>query len=141
MNSTRETRIDEHEWESQERGLRAVRNGVATAMDPLAESYRHVAAALDSAPRSEPPGDFAADMVMQIARQSTGIERMLFRGLVLALAASALIVTALYGEQLLQTVQASSTYGALQWIAAGSGCVALSWMASQLRRSAHLVDR
>lgn len=140
MNSRKEVPIDEHEWEVQERGLRAARYGVAAGTDPAAESYRRVAAALDSAPRSEPPGDFAAGMVMQIAQQNAGIERVLFRGLVLALAASAVIVTALYGEQLLQAVQANSTDGALQWIAAGLGCMAMSWMAGQLRRTADLVD-
>lgn len=139
MNSRKEGQVDEREWEMQERGLRAMRDGGTARNDPAAESYRRVAAALDCAPRSEPPRDFASEMAMQIARQNAGIERALFRGLFLLLAVSALIVTALYGGQWWQAMQATLTDGALQWILAGAGCMALSWMIGQLRRSTELM--
>jgi len=139
MNSRKEGQVDEHEWEMQERGLRAIRDPEAGGMDPAADSYRRVAAALNCAPRSEPPRDFAAEMAMQIDQQNAGIEQALFRGLFLGLAVSAIVVTALYGGRWWQAMQATPTDGALQWVAAVAGCVALSWVIGQLRRSAELM--
>lgn len=134
MSNTDQSRIDEHEWDLQERGLRAARNAGAPEADSATESYRRVAAALACMHGSEPPPDFTSAVMMQIARQNAGIERALFRGLSVVLAASALVATALYGEQWLQAVQATSTDGPLQWVWAGTGCVVLSWMIGQLRR-------
>ena len=128
MNSRKEDQFDEHEWEMQERGLRAMRDPEAGGTDPAAESYRRVADALNCAPRSEPPRDFAAEMAMQIARQNAGMEPTLVCGLFLVLAVSAIVAIALYGGQWCQAMLATSTDGALQWVVAGAGCVALSWM-------------
>ena len=133
------SRKDEHEWELQERAMRAARDHRAPTTDPAAENYRRVAVALCSAPRNEPPTDFASEMARQIARQNSGIERALFRGLFLTLAASSVVVTALYGGQWWQAVQGISNDGALQWVLAGTGCVALSWMISRLRQPTLLV--
>ena len=139
MNSSKDTPVDEHEWELQERAMRAARDHQAPTTYSAAESYRRVAVALSSAPRSEPPADFASAMALQIAQQDSGIERLLFRGLILTLAASSVVVTALYSGQWWQAVQGISNDGALQWVLAGTGCVALSWVISQLRQSDPLV--
>lgn len=133
MNSKKEPLVDDREWETQERGMRTARDRETGAMDPSAESYRRVAMALSNAPRCEPPADFASSIVEQIALRDAGIDRALFRSLFLVLAASSVIVTALYGGQWWQAMQEMLTGGALQWVLPGTGCVALSWMISQLR--------
>lgn len=139
MNIRKDTPVDEHEWEVQERAMRAARDQRIISTDPAAESYRRVAVALDSAPRSEPPTDFASTMARQIAQQNSGIERALFRGLFLAFAASSVVVTALYAGQWWQTVQGIPNDGALQWALVGTGCVAFSWMIDRLRPRNKLV--
>lgn len=126
--------VDEREWESQERGMRAARDHGADTMDAVANSYRRVAMALSSAPLCEAPPDFATAVVAQIANRDAGVERALFRGLVLVLAAASVIVTALYGGQWWQALQGMLEGGALQWVVAGTGCVALSWMVGQLQQ-------
>lgn len=127
--------VDEREWESQERGMRAARDDGADTVDAVAKSYRRVAMALSSAPRCEPPPDFATAVVAQIANRDAGVERVLFRGLVLALTAASVIVTALYAGRWWQALQEGMLeVGALQWVVAGMGCVALSWMMGQLQQ-------
>lgn len=139
MNSSKDTPVDEHEWELQERAMRAAREHRAPTTYAAAESYRRVAVALSSAPRSEPPAGFAYAMARQIAQQNSGFERALFRGLFLTLAASSVVVTALYGGQWWHAVQGISHDGAGQWVLAGTGCVVLSWMISRLRQPARFV--
>ncbi|MEG3191239.1 hypothetical protein [Lysobacter sp. D1-1-M9] len=134
MNGKQAPPIDDHEWETQERGMRAARGPGKDPMDPAAESYRRVALAVIRAPRREPPADFVAGVVEQVARREAGIERALFRGLLLVLAAASVIVTALYGGQWWRAVQQASAGGALPWIMAGTGCVTLSWMIGQLHQ-------
>ncbi len=134
MNNKNELPVDEREWESQERGMRASRDRGTDAMDPTADSYRRVAMALTNAPRCEPPADFAAAVMAQIAIRDAGVERALLRGLVLVLAAASVIVTALYAGPWWQAMRGMLTGGALQWVVAGTGCVALSWMVGQLRQ-------
>lgn len=141
MNNRKEPQFDDREWESQERGMRAARKaGPETgAMDAAAEHYRRVAMAMVGAPRSEPPADFVSNVVEQVALHDAGIERALFRGLSLVLAASSVIVAALYGGQWWQAMQEMLTGGGLQWVLAGSACAALSWMTRQLhQRADHL---
>lgn len=134
MNSKKAPPIDDREWEIQERGMRAAHSRRAEATDPAVECYRRVATALLHAPRSEPPADFASAVVAQVAVRDTGIERALFRSLFVVLAAVSVIVTALYGDQWWRAVQGVPVEGALQWLVAGTGCVALSWMGGQLHQ-------
>lgn len=133
MNRRKEFPVDELEWESQERGMRAARDRVPEAMDPAADSYRRVARALASARHCEPPADFAATVVSQVAIRGAWVERALLRGLVLVLAVASVIVTALYLAPWWRAVQGALTGGALQWVVACTGCLALSWMVGQLR--------
>ena len=135
MNSSKDTPLDEHEWEVQERAMRAAHDQREPDSDPAAESYRRVADALRSSPHGQPPADFASAMARHIAQQNAGIERVLFRGLFLTLAASSVIVTALYGGRWWQVLQGVSGDGAPQWVLAGTGCIALSWMINQLRQA------
>ena len=136
MNSKKEFPLDDREWEIQERGMRAARDDGTNAMDPAAECYRRVAIALISTPRCGPPADFARSIVEQIAVRDAGVERALFRSLLLVLAASSVVVTGLYAGQWWQAMQGMLTGGALQWVVAGMGCVALSWMIGQLHQLA-----
>lgn len=114
--------------------MRAARGHGTDASDPTTDSYRRVAMAVTSAPHREPPADFAAGVMLQIARREAGIERVLFRSLLLVLAAAAVIVTALYGDQWWQAMQGASTADALPWVMAGTACVVLSWMIGQLHQ-------
>ena len=138
MSTSKDTPVDEYEWELQERAMQAARDHRGPTTCPAAESYRRVAVALSSA-RSEPPAGFASAMARQIAQQNPGIERALFCGLFLALAASSVVVTALYGGQWWQAVQGISHGGAGQWVLAGTGCMIFSWMISRLRQPARFV--
>lgn len=136
MNGNKEFPVDDREWDSQERGLRAARDRGMDAMDPTAESYRRVARAVLNAPRCEPPADFAAGIVARIAVQDAGIERALFRCLLLVLATSSAVVAALYGGQWWQAMQGMFSGGALRWVLAGAACTALSWMIGRLHQPA-----
>lgn len=135
MNSSKDAPLDEREWEIQERAMRGTHDHREPDPDPASASYRRVADALVSAPHAEPPTDFASTVALQIAQQNAGIERMLCRGLFVTLAASAVVVTALYGGQWWQALQGALDDGTLQWVLAGAGCMALSWMISQLHQS------
>lgn len=134
MNDRKAPPVDDREWEIQERGMRAARGHGADASDPAAESYRRVAMAVATAPHRRPPADFATGVMQQIARREAGIERALFRSLLLVLAAAATVVATLYGGQWWRALQGASTAGALPWVMAGTGCVALSWMIGQLQQ-------
>ncbi len=132
MNSSKDTPLDEREWEMQERAMRAAHDQGDSESNPASASYRRVADALRSAPHGQPPTDFASAIVMQIKQQNTHLERTLCSGLFATLAASSVVVTALYGEQWWQALQGMGD-GALQWVLACTGCAALSWMIRQLR--------
>ena len=92
MNTRDKHAIDESEWEAQERGMRAALGRDTDGLpDEAVATYRAVAEALMSAPRSEPPDDFAADVVERVARHDAGSERLLSRILLFVfLAASAM---------------------------------------------------
>lgn len=138
MTSTKKTSVDEREWEIQERAMHAAPGHQQPDVDPALESYRRVAAALVSAPHAQPPEDFASSIARQVAQQHSGLERLLFRGLLVTLAGSAVVVTAVYGEGWRQALQLAADSAALQWPLAAAGCAALSWLLGQLLRSANL---
>lgn len=135
MSRGKEPGIDEREWEIQERGMRAARGRgtVATPADPTAERYRQVAEALISAPRSEPPPDFAAGVVRQIPDRDAGVERALLRALILLLTAASVATIALYGIGWWRAMREALTGGAMQWLMAAAGCAALSWIIGQVQ--------
>lgn len=140
-NDTNDKLVDEQEWELQERATQAALDRRIPSTDPAMENYRRVAVALRCAPHDQPPPGFAAAMARQVAQHDAGLERLLFRGLAMALAASSIGVTAVYGGLFWQAVTAISGAGAMQWIAAGAGCVILSWTFGLLRQSAAIGTR
>lgn len=123
---------DEHEWEAQERGMRAARGQAPADLDPLALEYRKVARAVISHPVGAPPGDFVARAAARLARHEGGIERPLSR-LLLAVFAVALVAAAvIYGARYWQAFQQPGE-PASGWVLAGLACVVLSWVSRQLR--------
>ncbi len=128
---TGNTPIDDAEWQAQERGLRAARDGAPAADGPDA-AYRLVAKAAQSAPGSQPPADFAAVVVAHVARHEAGFERWLTNLLLAVFVIASGIVAAVYGGELWQTLQQGLGEGASGWVVAAISCAALSWIGSRL---------
>lgn len=132
MSTTEKIRIDESEWEAQERGMRAARGRESDGMDAAASSYRRVAEALLADPGSGPPDDFAAAVASRVARHEAGIERFLSWMLLAVLALASIVVSAVYGGRVWQVLHLWSGDAALGWMSAGAGCAVLSWLFSRL---------
>jgi len=128
MNTTNQPIIDECEWEAQERGMRAAAGDGPDGMDPAAATYRVVAEALATLPRSEPPADFAAGVSRQIARSDAGLERPLSRILLVVFVMALALVGVLFGEPAWQLLRQALGGDAQGWLLAGMGCLALSWL-------------
>ncbi|MCX7033061.1 MAG: hypothetical protein NT046_03705 [Arenimonas sp.] len=144
MKKTDTPRIDESEWEAQERGMRAASGADAEGLSGTAATYRAVAEALASMPRSEPPADFAAGVVHRLARRDAGLERPLSRILLVAFVSVAAILGLAYYEAGWQLLRQAFSDDALGWVVLGLGCVTLSWashraleMSTLLARDAH----
>jgi hypothetical protein len=136
--------MDEAEWAAQERGMRAASGADAHGLSGTEASYRAVAEALASMPRSEPPADFAAGVVQRLARREAGLERPLSRILLAAFVLVAAILAVVHFEAGWQLLRQAFSDDALDWGVLGLGCVALSWvghrvleMSSLLARGAH----
>lgn len=136
MSNTDKALIEESEWEAQERGLRAALGRDASTLDAAAVNYRVVARALMSIPRSEPPEDFAADVVKRVARHDAGIERHLSRFLLALFVVVSSLVGVLYGELWWQALHHTLRDDARGWVLAGIGCVTISWICSLLLQQA-----
>lgn len=128
MKKTDKPRMDDVEWEAQERGMRAASGTDAEGLPPMAARYRAVAEALASMPRSEPPADFAAGVVRRLARRDAGLERALSRILLAVFVVVAAILGLGYGEQFWQLLRQALGSAALGWVLASLGCLSLSWM-------------
>ena len=89
-------RIDEREWQMQERALREERFGAAAGDDPGIAAYRHVARALREPLPDALPSDFAEAIAAQAARLpvrgESALERWLVRLLYVAFVVSAFFV-------------------------------------------------
>jgi hypothetical protein len=142
MNIDRTNPDHEREWQAQERALREVRAGCAPSNDPLLASYRSVARALRQPLPDALPADFAQIVAKRAFAAHTPLdlrfEQALMRNLVVVLALSAAVATALYGSVFLQALAAlmpaSSSTVAFGWALALAGCVGLSWSFELLRR-------
>lgn len=132
MNATNEPAIDEREWSAQETGMRAVYGRDTGEFSAAAADYRIVAEALRSAPRSQPPDDFAAGVAARIDRQNAGVERVVSRILVTVFMATSIAATVRYGSQAWQPLRQSLGDDALAWILIGMGCLVLTWLCRQL---------
>ena len=147
MNIDRNIPDHEREWQAQERALRDERAGCATSDDPLLASYRTVARILRQPLPDALPADFARALAEHVVAQhgvaahpplDLRFEQVLMRSLVVVLALSAAVATALYGSVFLQALAvlmpASSSTVVLGWALALAGCVGLSWSVELLRR-------
>lgn len=132
--------FDAGEWDAQERGLRSARQAVDDPPDPAARDYRLVARAIATAPRSQPPPDFAAAVAASagadagVGTRDPGYERILVRGLLLVLGAAAVVVAALSAGPAWQALRAASTAGTMPWAAAAAACVAAAWALGQAQQ-------
>lgn len=137
MSMTRESSIDEREWQAQERGMRAAHGddaGVAGIADLRTAHYRVVAQALRSTPGTQPPADFASSVArLAVTRSDAGLERVLSQILLVVFAISSLVVVALYGGRWWQSVHQAFGGDTLAWLLAGMGCLVVSWVFGQLR--------
>lgn len=133
-------RIDEREWQAQERALQDVRTGTPST-DPLAARYRAVAEALRAPLPELLPPDFAARMAAQVrhAPLDARFEGTLVRTLTTLLGLSGAASAALYGRQWLPAILGPlqlDSASALNWALALGACVAITWLAEPLRRMA-----
>jgi hypothetical protein len=127
MSKVDESGIDETEWAAQERGMRAAPAADAGGLDPAAGTYRIVAEALASMPRSHPPADFAADVLQRVVHSEAGLERPLSRVLLAVFLMVSAGVAVLYAGPAWLLLQQALDSDALGWVLAGMGCLALSW--------------
>ncbi len=129
MSVTDNSPIDEAEWQAQERALRPAPGHATHQLDA---SYRLVANALRSSPRSEPPVDFAADVAGRVVSPEAGFESLLSRILMAAFVVLLAITGAIYGGELWQALGQEMGDGGSAWILAVVACVALSWFGGRL---------
>jgi hypothetical protein len=127
MNTTDKHGIDDAEWAAQERGMRAAPDADASGLDAIAATYRVVAEALASMPRSQPPPDFVAEVAKRAARRESGLERPLSRVLLALFLAVSAGMLVLYAEPAWRGLREALGSEALGWVLAGVGCLALSW--------------
>lgn len=132
MSSTNKPQIDPNEWDAQERGLRAALGQPADGLDATATSYRLVAEAVISMPHTQPPADFAADVVQRVARHEAGLERLLSRVLLVVFLIACVFVAVHYGEPWWQALHLALDGEAMAWLLAGAGCMAVSWLCGRL---------
>ena len=134
-------RIDEREWQAQERALQDARDGVPT-QDPLAARYRAVADALRAPLPDLLPSDFAAGVAAQVVQGAHApldarLERSLVSTLPTLLGLSGAGVAALYGKQWMPAILAPlhlDSASAMNWALALGACVAMTWLVEPLRR-------
>lgn len=128
-----EPAFDAIEWDQQERGRRAARQGGDDGLDARARDYRVVARAVRSRPRREPPMDFAAAVARQAADREAGIERLLSRWLAVALVIVLGIVGVRYGAAVWTAFQQALGDAATGWVLLGLACAGLSWACARIR--------
>jgi len=134
-------RIDEREWQAQERALREERLGAMASGDPEIAAYRQVVRALSAPLPDELPSDFARAVAAQAARlparADSELERWLVRSLVLAFVVSALYFVASDGGAWLRAslslLPAADLAAVRSWGLALGACVAMTWAFGRLR--------
>ena len=134
------SRIDEREWQAQERALQDARAGTPST-DPLAARYRAVAEALRAPLPDLLPPDFAARVAANVrhAPLDARFEGTLVRTLTTLLGLSGAATAALYGRHWLPAILGPlqlDSASAFNWALALGACVAMTWLAEPLRRVA-----
>ncbi|MEJ7746941.1 MAG: hypothetical protein WKF61_09355 [Luteimonas sp.] len=135
-------RLQELEWQAQERALREERerSGVPPTDSRIAE-YRLIARALRQPLPDLLPADFARDLAARVGHVplDTRLERWLMRLLVGAMVMSGLATALIYGAGWWQAVvdsvpQTSAT--TVNWIFAIAACMGGSWLFECMRQVA-----
>ena len=131
-------RVDEREWQAQERALRDAREAMAST-DPLALRYRAVVDALRAPLPDALPADFAATVAAQVrdAPLDARLEGSLVRTLVTLLGLSGAVTAAIYGRQWLPAILDPlhlDTASAMNWALALGVCMAMTWVAEPVLR-------
>jgi hypothetical protein len=137
-------RVDEREWQAQERALREVRAGMAPRDEALGGDeilvarYRHVARVLAMLPAPGLHAGFAAEVARLAATRhavpDAGFELGLLRALLLAMVLSSAVVVAVYGVQWWRASAQLLGTDTLGWTIAVAACAALSWSLEWMRR-------
>lgn len=134
-------RIDEREWQMQERALREERFGAAAGDDPGIAAYRHVARALREPLPDALPSDFAEAIAAQAARLpvrgESALERWLVRLLYVAFVVSALYFVAQDGGAWLRAsvslLPTADMAAVRSWGLALGACVGMTWGMARVR--------
>lgn len=132
MNVSGKDPVDEQEWQCQERGRRAARGHGAGAMDMYSSDYCIIAQALDDMPRSEPPIDFANDLVKQVVGQDCARARGVSSSRLMLLVLAWLVAVIAYGWQGYSMLRLQYGDDALAWPLAAVACIGLSWLCGRL---------
>jgi len=141
-----DARIDEREWQWQERARAPSRSAPAAGddADALAQ-YRRIDAALRQPPATSLPAGFAATLAARVRserRDAARFERRLIAGLVIALVATGIVLAAFNAETLAVLLRASLGQRGLLWAIALAACVASSFGLDAMRRDdAHRARR
>ncbi|MFY2763094.1 hypothetical protein [Arenimonas sp. MALMAid1274] len=138
MKKTTPPPIDETEWAAQERALRAAAGHGADSLSGAEASYRVIADALATMPRSEPPADFAAAVMQRIAQRESARERLLSRGLLAGFVGVSVILCVVNADAGWQLIRLGGGDDTVAWVLLGLGCAALSWVGHRVREMASL---
>lgn len=140
-------RLQELEWQAQERALREERehSGVQSAghfsTEPRIAQYRLIARALQQPMPDLLPDDFAKALAARVGHVplDTRLERWLMRLLTGTLAVSGSVAMLVYGPGWWQAVASSvpdTSATSINWICAVGACMGGSWLLEQLRHVA-----
>ena len=135
-------RLQELEWQAQERALRELRERIDLhSTDPRVAEYRLIARALRQPMPDLLPAHFARDLAARVGNVplDTRLERWLMRVLIGAMVVSGLVAAMVYGGDWWNALagsvpQASAT--TINWMLAAGACVAGSWLFERVRLGA-----
>jgi hypothetical protein len=137
IDSSTDDKLDEREWQAQERAVRAARLHLAGPdADP---GYRRIANVLRQAPPVQLPADFARQLARRVgaATLDLRLERWLLRAVLLVLAVAVPVVLLRHagaGAQVAAAVFPALSQSAPGWLLALLACVALNGLMEPLRR-------
>lgn len=141
-------RLQELEWQAQERALREERERADVhstghlVAEPRIAEYRLVARALRQPMPDLLPADFAQQLAARIGHVplDTRLERWLMRLLIGAMAVSGIVAMLIYGAGWWDAVASSvpqTSATTINWIYAVGACMAGSWLFERLREAAN----
>lgn len=134
-------RIDEHEWQVQERARLEACAGTHAPEAAADLAARRVADALRRPPADGLPADFAARVARLALSQSRAaaadarLEIVLLRWLVVLFATGGLVTLAVYGGTIAAQLRPALGADGLAWASALAACAGLSWAFDRMLRS------